>query len=492
MSENLDLNQIVKMSTAGEGVNIPVEAEKPTTPEDDVEARMNAAMQNNAFTPVQEDTLNVDQTRGLSKDDSKEAIVETINNMATDWNESSEVRKELQTAGVNAHLTGKSEDAKKAEIAAKEEEEKLTEEQEIEKFKKEYADNMLVINKMGDGYLQFSDEEKEKIQKVEVIRLNEVQTVDINSIQTRKKKKYSADKLISMTKATHTFEVPLPVSGFIVALRGLSTQELQNLWVEQDEDVVRRESNKWRILYDCVVNTSIGKLTFSEFMKEVASTDYETLVFGALCATYPNDDNIEINCVNNECGKAYDLKYSLRSLIRAEKFTDDMKDMLAKVIESSTNRENALAVHEESPLKTNDSFILPESGYLIKTYIQNAEEFIEVSLKQLSEVEDPAFAQAAILTSAVQAVLIRDPEDPEFWIENTETEDIIKFIYSLRDRDLSILTKKIEEKIGDRAIKYGFMNVTCPHCGHYSKSLAAPLSEILFHHSQRYQEIEVK
>lgn len=498
-NQEQNLEDIIAQATTTPGkVSMPVTDEQPTSTGAITEEELANKLAGNVFTPNNGEEK-VAGERGLSKDDSEDAIRETIDEMSKDWEESYEVRKELQTMGVNAHLTGtvdpeheSAATAEEREEARKKREEKeLTEEEQAQELEKEFNENMIVINKMGDGYLNFSKEETEKIEKAEVIRLNEVKTVDISTLKTRKKKKYSTDKIISMTKTAFTIEVPLPVSGYIVSMRGLSTQEMQNLWAEADENVIRRELTKWRILFDCIVDTSIGKLTFSEFQKETASADFETLVFGALSATYPEDDSIEINCVDKDCGKAFDFKYSLRSLIRAERFTPELKQRIGSIIEASTNRENANEVHAQSPVSQTDSFMLPQSGYVITTYTQNAEDLIEVSYKQLAEIEDPAYGQAAILTSAVKTVLVKDPNADE-WEEYDETEDIIRLIYSLRDKDLLILTKKIEGVVTEKSIQYGFMNVTCPHCGKYSKTLALNLSEILFHHSQRYNQTTVE
>lgn len=503
-NQPLDLQSIVNQAAAEPGkVNMPIAEETAPvrTSSAITEEELAVKKAQNVFKP---NTGEVEQAgeRGLSPDESKDAIVETIDEMVEDWNDSYEVRKQFRERGVNTHLTGDvdaeheagatSEEREAARKQREENEKNLTEEQQAEQLEEEFNEKMLVINKMGPGYLNFTKEEEEKIEKVDVIRLNEVKVVDINSLKTRKKRKYSPDKAISMTKKAFTIEVPLPVSGFIVSMRGLSTQEMQNLWAEADDNVIRRESTKWRILYDCVVDSSIGKLTYAEFRKEVGSADFETLVFGALSATYPEDDSIEIQCVNQKCGKSFDHEYSLRSLIRAERFTDEMTARLANIIEAAGSKEAALAVHEESPVRTVESFILPESGYVLTTYTQSAQDLIEISYKQLAEIEDPAYSQAAILTSAVKEILVPDPEEEGIYDSYDDAEDIIKFIYSLRDKDLLILTKKIEEVLTDKSIQYGFMNVTCPHCGKYSKTLAVNLSEILFHHSQRYNQTDVQ
>lgn len=500
----LELSEIVKAATTEPGkIEMPIEDTVPKTTAI-TEEEMRERLANNAFKPTSSEDSegsNDDIETMDPKEISKRAMEETLEKLDEDFADSYETRKKFSELGINPHLNAVNpefeknateEEKEKARKAREAKERAMTQEEKEEELEEQHNEAMVVIEKMGEGYLKFTPEEKEKLEKAEVIRLNEIQKVDLSTIKTRKKKKFTPDKLISMTKEAYTFSVPLPSSGYIASLRGLSTQELQNLWVEQDEDVIRRELNKWRILYNCIKTTSIGKLTFDEFMKNTASTDFETLVFAALCATYPADDSIEITCVNQECGESYDFDYSLRSLIRAEKFDDDLKARIADIIEASSSTEDASRVHEESPVSSTESFILPESGYIVTTYMQSAQDLIDISYRQLAEVDDPAYNQAAILTAAVRNVLVPDPEDEGAYIEFEEPADIMKYIYNLRDKDLLILTKKIDEVVSNKNIEYGFMNVTCPHCGKYNKTLALNLTDILFHHSQRLGQTTVE
>ncbi len=498
----LDLGKIVAQAAAAPGkVEMPIEdtEQQPKTTAL-TEEELAAKLANNAFVPTTDEVE--EKHEAITKEDSEGAIQETLDNLDKEWDESYEVRKKFAEAGINPHLTGavdpekeagaSEEERERARKMREENERNLTEAEQAKEMEEKHNSGMVVIEKIGDGYLKFNEEEREKLEKADVIRINEVEKVDLTTVKTRKKKKFTTDKIISMVKEAYTFEVVLPSSGMVVSLRGLSTQQLQSLWSVQVDDTIRREATKWRILFDCVTDTSLGKLTFAEFMKNVASTDFETLVFGAMVATYPNDDSIEINCVNQECGQSFDFEYSLRSLIRAEKFTPELTERLLNIIENSHTEEGARLAHEASPVMQTETFKLPQSEYIVTTYTQSAQDLIDITFAQLTEVNDPAYQQSAVLTSAVRQILIPDPEDPEYHIEYTEPEDIIKLIFSLRDKDLLLLSKKIEEVVSDKAIQYGFMNVTCPHCGKYSKTLNLNLTDILFHHSQRVMQTTVE
>ena len=78
-------------------------------------------------------------------------------------------------------------------------------------------------------------------------------------------------------------------------MTGCSTFELMGLITGDSVDVMALVS-KWTLIHSKVETTSIGKLNFNDFLNSVSSMEYDMLVYGILCATFPEEDTFPLTC----------------------------------------------------------------------------------------------------------------------------------------------------------------------------------------------------
>jgi hypothetical protein len=69
-------------------------------------------------------------------------------------------------------------------------------------------------------------------------------------------------------------------------------------------------------------------MTFNQFLHRTASIDMETFVYGILCATYPDDDKVDLEC--RVCKAGFEHSYSISSLIRVEEMGNKMNTIKKK------------------------------------------------------------------------------------------------------------------------------------------------------------------
>lgn len=353
-------------------------------------------------------------------------------------------------------------------------------------FRKRYDEAVVVIDKTGMGQVvNFTDEERAKLQKVKSIKLKEIETIELKTVKTKKAKVGVADRILEKRNSVRNTTVVLPVSGLTVVLKGCSTFELMGLITGEEVGVMSLVA-KWTLIHSKVETTSIGKLDFNTFLNSVASMEYDMLVYGILCATFPDEDTFPLNCP--KCKSDIEHKYFIRSLLRAEEMSDKLKATVKEVADASYTENMAKECFENSLLNTEKTIKLPASEFLCTIGIQNAYSFIYDSVQAIDQL-DTKYAQAAILTSAIPKMFIPNPDDNgETYLEIEDTEDKIKFIYSLADpRDISILSNKIGELSEGMQFKFGLMDINCPNmkCKNHVNSIEVELDTILFH---KYQQ----
>ena len=386
----------------------------------------------------------------------------------------------------------------------KEEKERIMEEQEIiqaeeddiikendddisraNEFNEKYNEAVVIIDKTGFGQtINFTDEEREKLETVKKIKLEEIENVEIDVLKTKKVKKKSDFRNIIKKHINKgiTTQVVLPISGYTATLAGCSAYELANL-VERDQDPLRNAQAKWSLLHSKLESTSIGNMDFNEFLSNTAASDYNTLVYGILCSTYPDDDYIPLTC--EHCKKDFKHGYSTRSLIRVENMSDRLKDAIATAVDASVNAADAKEAHSEALVNVVKKIKLPASEIIAEIYVQSAYDFINKTIKEIANLKDDKYNNAAIMSTLVRTLYIPDEDEPGTYFEIDTTMEIVEVIYSLSDTDVRVIAKLTENLLNDMDIEYGFMNIKCPHCGHFTETFNFDIETLLFH---RYRQ----
>ena len=354
-----------------------------------------------------------------------------------------------------------------------------------EDFLKRYQEAVVVIDKTGMGQvINFTDEEREKMKKVKSITLKEVETVELKSIKTKKAKTGIADRILKKRNTVRNTTVVLPISGLTMVMKGCSTFELMGL-INGDQVNVSTLVSKWTLIHSKVESTSIGKMNFNTFLNNVASLEYDILVYGILCATFPDEDTFPLTCPM--CKSSIEHKYEMRSLLRAEEMSDKLAELVKYTADSSYTEEMAKKCFDESLLNTEKSIQLPDSEFICTIGVQNAYSFIYDSVNAIDKL-DEKYNQATIIASAVSRIFVPNPDDGgATYLEVEDTEDKIKLIYSLNAKDISILSTKIGEITEGLEFKFGLMDINCPNkkCEHHVNSVEVELDTILFH---KYQQ----
>ena len=364
-------------------------------------------------------------------------------------------------------------------------EDMATDEEQRDDFLKRYKEAVVVIDKTGMGQvIDFTEEEREKLQKVKSITLKEVETIELKSIKTKKAKVGVADRILKKRNTVRNTTIVLPISGLTMVMKGCSTFELMGLITGENVDV-QTLITKWTLIHSKIESTSIGKMDFNTFLNNVASAEYDMLVYGILCATFPDEDTFPLRCPM--CRTEIEHKYQIRGLLRVEEMSEKLAKRVKEVADASYTEEKAKECFENSLLNTELTIKLPDSEFICSLGVQNAYSFIYDSVNAINKL-DAKYNQATILASGVNRLYVPNPDDDgDSYLEIDNTEDIIKLIYSLNAKDISIMSTKISEMADGMQFKFGLMDINCTNmkCKHHVNTVEVELDTILFH---KYQQ----
>lgn len=353
-----------------------------------------------------------------------------------------------------------------------------------------YDEVKIIIDKTGIklGEILFTEEERAKIEKSKVIKLEEVENVNL---EVKRTKKVLSDKklgkILKKTVVPYTTQVVLPISGYTAEVAACSTYELLSLVLadQADEDPVIAQEKKWSVIHSKLVNTSLGKMSFDTFMRHTSIMDYRFFIFGILTATYgAQNKSIPFNC--DHCKTEFEADLVTSTLLRIERLDDKMVSLIAGAVENSHVKDKADNWHKESPVMSKKIIKLPSSEYIIELQLQSAHDNIHKSIETINELaeKDKIKAQLAIVASNVSRILIPDEEEPDVPYEVTSTDDIIEVLYHLDDYDIKVVTDQSTKLLEGLNVEFGMKDLECPKCNHVSPYVPLDIESLLFFQTQ--------
>lgn len=375
---------------------------------------------------------------------------------------------------------------------------------EVEERYEKYNEAIVLIDKIGMGQaINFSDQEREKLRKVNVIKLKEVEEVSLEQLKIKRPKKETrAQDILRKGRNPFSTNIAAVASGYTATIRGGSSYEIIALLKEASNSVLDTEA-KWQLIYDKIETMSCGKpATFTEWLKITAASDYNTFLYGILVATYPDDDTITFTCNTADCKKEkyeFNWSYSVRGLLRAERMSDVMKERFSKTVDNSHTVSLSKAYAEnESPMSNTKRVKLPYSEMIVELQIQSAYDLIYKSISDLGKEDvDKKYAEIAVLSTSVGRILVPDMEEglDEYgnysYYELVEALEIVEALYTLQDKDLVILNSLVTEIYSDISFDFGLMNIECPKCHQITPYHPMEVENILFRKLQQAAALEV-
>lgn len=359
-----------------------------------------------------------------------------------------------------------------------------------EELTERYNEALIIIDKSKMGTVKFTEEEMAKLEKVEKITLQEIETVSLESIKVRKKStKTDKDltKIVQHRSNNRTTPIVLAASGYTAEMGGLSAHEMVNLFRPSQNPLIGMQT-KWTIIFEKIEHSSVKFKNFDDFLKQTAVIDMNTFIYGMMCSTYPKDDTMGLKCNNPDCQKDFKHKYSVKSLIRAEQIEPKLQELIATTVDSSYDELSAARTHASAPVSQIKRVRYPDSGIIAEIHLQSAHDLIYKTIKGANKTRESKYQDATIIATVINAMYIPIDDGSDEYDVYTEHDDIVKILYGMSMIDTAVSRTIGEEFIRDMSLQFGLMSITCPHCGNFTQTVPLDIEDILFYKYQQEME----
>ena len=271
------------------------------------------------------------------------------------------------------------------------------------------------------------------------------------------------------------YEVIALQSAYRIAFSSLNNDEMIKI---RKVSGTSYETNRKILLhiYNKIDNMSIGKIDFSGWTKITSEQDFETLVYGLYCATYPKESDYRIQCPH--CNEVNTVKMSKESLIEVK--DPKVFEVVRSIIERKLTPQELI---KESSLNYCNRTVLTDSRVIIDLINPTLHDMLETFnvLQNYKNYEPELFGFLKhirnILIPNVQ-LFNKTGEIEYFSLENTD--DKLNIIKNLSPEDMKELTKAIENKINEYKIEYKLKDTNCVKCSKLIKNISVDMADVLF------------
>jgi hypothetical protein len=273
------------------------------------------------------------------------------------------------------------------------------------------------------------------------------------------------------------FQIVAAQSGYIAKISPLVNSDFVDLY---NSSLNSFESKKlvFNILYDKILETSAGKMTFDEWLSNTSIGDLETFYYGLYCSTFGDDGVASMDCPY--CRKTIQFPLSCRNLVK----TADKEKMKERLDQVSKNATTANDMKTYSLLSEVRSYKLPKSGIGVKLKMPSLHDML-VFLRAIpdkvaqAKSNNPSYI-STILSIGSFFVPSRLPGGDIIYDEITDSQKIIRIVDEMDIDDANALTQITTEMIENYHITYSVKDVKCPACGKEIGDIPVNIERILF------------
>ena len=326
--------------------------------------------------------------------------------------------------------------------------------------------------------------------------MKEVEEVEIPVFKTVKI--VDDDKLDSILESVtepFTATVALPFSGYSATFKSLSPGDIIDILYPASKDEIEQMKFKWTKIYKAIVNTSIGNLTYDQFIHHTASLDMEMCIFAILVATYGNEEHIiELTCYDDKHadptkkpededynpGYEFSVKSMYNELLRYDDFSDKLMEIFTDIADNSHILEDAKNYHQKKSLLMQ-----------VKHYKLPGDMYISL---QIESIYDTVYRNAksvmAMVTANANNAMYTTParyiKDIIFTMKNGDKAKvesitgIVKILRTLPSDTLVEIIELSEKLVEGMEIKFGLKGISCPDCGRSFDFIRINLENELF------------
>ena len=267
------------------------------------------------------------------------------------------------------------------------------------------------------------------------------------------------------------FQIVAAQSGYMAKVLPLVHKDQMDI-LRESLNVYERQKSLFYTVWEKIYDTSVGKMTFENWLRNTSVEDMETFYYGIYASTFPNEGSFRFTCP--ACDAERDYTVSHGNLIKT---TDSahMKQLIDKVSRESVTLDK---MREFSLIGKNQAIELSQTGIIVELRTPTLLDLLEI-LRTVPEKTIDKDTKNIVYMLYVNRLLI-PTKDETGYFEEVKKPSILRVIDTLPIDDANEFKDAVDDRVEENRITYSIKNIKCSECGHETKEVPISIENILF------------
>lgn len=357
----------------------------------------------------------------------------------------------------------------------------IAEDENIRYLKKHPNLLVVTVDKEKEKDLTFTDEEKDKMVKAKVIKLEVVETEDLLVNKVRKvDKKNKLSVVQSMDRYMSQYSVPLPTMCDFVTFKGAQLVEINNLRVDRDTTILEITEKKANLVYRQLIGGANlkkyddnGKISmyYQDFLNKFPVNDLDLAVYGVMVASSMEEMEVDIPC--DDCGQSFSTKYNLKTLLTMKGLTDEYKDRFEDILHNKSNTLRLRQLYNDVNKTYRMKSPITNNVYEINTpSIARA-----IGLYQHLNMDDEIDVYFSAIYQYINRIYLYDNDKDDYVVvDENEYQELFAAVRTLPQTEINLIGQFIAPMIYQ---PYFTLKSKCEHCG-YNMETPVSMNDLVF------------
>lgn len=280
--------------------------------------------------------------------------------------------------------------------------------------------------------------------------------------------------------ASPVFKVAALQSGYTAELSALSFEDISRIQASS-LDAYAARMKLLRTLHGRIREFSCGDIRFQDWLKQTGQGDYDTLMYGLYAATYPGENDFDVNC--RHCGHQNKLTVDVAQLARVE--NEEVYGEIRRLLDPKTDHKGAI---QNSLVGRSVQRKLPQSGIIaeirnpsIQDYLDGVQWFVNVQDKKTGMIPSEIAGAEVIRTLSMYVTRLLVPaQGGAQYLPVSDQKDRAALIGRLSQVDGQALTDAVDAENKRLEVSYSLPAYNCASCGKKNEDLFLDFEALLF------------
>ena len=401
----------------------------------------------------------------------------------------------------NTPSTGDNVDSAEDNSSQKESDESIDSKTDDEEVVDPHHQNLVqvIIDKTGYGNLpiELTEDDKKKIYESDELLITSVRKLDLKSIRVNDKDPDKPKRTFMETARAHQISnshanVTFANSGFHAQMVGMSYGELTDVSLDPERITFDLAYKQLTVVYDKMVNLSRPKFTdIDDFLKNFAYADLDMALYGLYVATFPEIQQVGLECGRSECKTSFRHSYNTRTLLDFDRCSNKYLENFKSIIYSPASEYRNIL--DQSPLFNTLILEMPVTKTVFEFGPISAYDYLYKVMPLTDEQEfkrvfgdNPDTHTYDDLQSIPAIRRIFVPDNKGGYDDYDTLKDMIDVLGSLTPEETKIVRSVTRSVIADTTIQFGVRNIVCPKCGAKTEFVPIDIGNVVF---QTYEQL---